>query len=294
MSVFEARDLGEACFFLGMSITRDRAQRVLCLGQQRAVDDLLEKYSMADAKPAATPISMSTVLTRSGGQPLDTVLYPYASLVGSLLHLSVCTRPDIAQAVGALSRYMSCPTTSHWNAAKAVLRYLGSTRNYALRFSGDQPGLVGYCDSDFASDVDTRRSTIGYTFILNGAAISWSSRRQQTVAASTTEAEYMSAAAAVKEALWLRKLLADFQVDCSPVNIKADSQSAIKLLKNPIHSQRCKHIDIIYHFARERVMRGEVCFDYVSTADMVADALTKAVPRDKFAFCRAGMGMQAL
>ena len=119
---------------------------------------------------------------------------------------------------------------------------------------------MGYCDSDYAGDLDTRRSTTGYVFIMNGGAITWSSRRQQTVAASTTEAEYMAAAAATKEALWLRKLINDLQKPVSTVTIRADNQGAIKLLKNPITSLRSKHIDVIYHFARERVMRKEVAF----------------------------------
>jgi hypothetical protein len=131
----------------------------------------------------------------------------------------------------------------------------------------------------------------GYVFMLNGGAITWSSRRQQTVAASTTEAEYMAAAAATKEALWLRKLINDFQKPLSTVTILADNQGAVKLLKNPITSLRSKHIDVIYHFARERVARKEVAFEYVKTEHMIADYLTKPVPEGKHTFCRSGMGV---
>ena len=131
----------------------------------------------------------------------------------------------------------------------------------------------------------------GYAFILNGDVISWSSRRQQTVAASTTEAEYMAAADAVKLALWLSKLGADLQLDLGTIKILADNQSAIKLLKNPISSMRSKHIDVIYHFARERVARGDVAFEYVRTELNVADTLTKIVPEAKLVFCRTGMGI---
>ena len=113
--------------------------------------------------------------------------------------------------------------------------------------------LLGYCDADYAGDLDTRRSTTGYVFILNGGAICWSSKRQPTVAASTTEAEYMASAYAVKEALWVRTLMRDLALDTGTVEIMADNQSAIKLLKNPIVSMRSKHIDVIYHFAREKV-----------------------------------------
>ena len=134
--------------------------------------------------------------------------------------------------------------------------------------------MLGYTDADYAGDLDTRRSTTGYVFIMNGGAISWQSKRQPTVAVSTTEAEYMAAAHAVKEALWLRKLLEEFRLDPGTITIKADNQSAIKIIKNPVTSARSKHIDMIYHFARERVARREVKFEYVRTDLMIADTLT--------------------
>ena len=138
--------------------------------------------------------------------------------------------------------------------------------------------------------IDTRRSTTGYVFTLSGGAISWSSRLQPTVAASTTEAEFMAAAYITKEALWLRTLLSELSMEMDTININADSQSAIKLLKNPVFSMRSKHIDVIYHFARERVARKDVAFKYISTDKMVADVLTKPLPSTKFNFCRSMMG----
>jgi hypothetical protein len=127
--------------------------------------------------------------------------------------------------------------------------------------------------------------------MLNGAAITWQSKRQPTVAMSSTEAEYMAAAAAVKESLWLRKLLADFRIDVSTVDIYADNQSAIKLLRNPISSARSKHIDVTHHFARERVARKEVAFHYITTTAQVADVLTKPLPMAQHHFCCKGMGV---
>ena len=186
---------------------------------------------------------------------------------------------------------MAQPTTAHWTAAKTVLRYLAGTADFGITFSSGTPGLDVYCDADYAGDIDTRRSTTGYVFILNGGAISWSSRLQQTVAASTTDAEYMAAASAIKEALWLRQLLHDLTLDTDTTTIKADSQSAIKLLKNPVFSMRSKHIDVIYHFARERVARNDVTFTYIKADHMVADTLTKPLPAAKFQFCRTAMGI---
>ena len=253
LHTFEGRDLGPATFYLGMDIHRDRSTRKISLTQSRLITDLLEKYGMAECKPVSTPLSAATKLTKDG-EPLDTTIHGYSQLIGSLMYLSVCTRPDISQAVGALARYMAAPTTIHWQAAKGVLRYVAGTRKFGINYCGLD--LEAYCDADYAGDLDSRRSTTGYLFTMGGGAISWSSRLQPTVAASTTEVEYMAAAYAIKEALWLKTLLSEFGLDTrsNPITIYADNQSAIKLLKNPIFSMRSKHIDVIYHFARERVM----------------------------------------
>jgi hypothetical protein len=142
--------------------------------------------------------------------------------------------------------------------------------------------------------VDTRRSTTAYVFLLSGGAVSWSSKLQPTVAVSTTEAEYMAAASAVKEALWLRKLIVEFDYDCTgPVLTSCDNQAALKLLVSPVVSARSKHIDVLHHFARERVARKEVRFVYCNTGDMIADCLTKPLPKDKLLKCCKGMGLFA-
>lgn len=289
-TAFEARDLGTATCFLGMDIHRDRTARTITLAQGRLTVDLLSKYGMTESKTLITPLSTAIKLTKDG-ELLDTSTNGFAQLIGSLMYLSVCTRPDIAQAVGALARYMAKPTVTHWQAAKGVLRYIAGTKNYGIIFGGNGLNLEAYCDADYAGDIDTRRSTTGYVFTLSGGAISWSSRLQPTVAASTTEAEYMAAAYAIKEALWLRTLLLELGMEIGTITINADNQSAIKLLKNPVFSMRSKHIDVIYHFARERVTRKDVTFKYISTDKMVADALTKPLPSAKFSFCRAAMGI---
>jgi hypothetical protein len=279
MSTFDARDLGEASSYLGISISRDRKKGLITLAQQRMTTDLVQRFGLDDGKVRSIPLSPSLKLMQGEGDPLDTARYPYSQLVGSLMYLSVCTRPDIAFAVGALARFMSKPTSVHWQAAKGVLRYLAGSTQCGITYgtnTGD--GLLGYCDADYAGDVDTRRSTTGYVFILHGGAVTWCSKRQPTIAVSTTEAEYMAAAHAVKEGLWLRKLLGDLSMHIDTVAVFADNQSAIKLLRNPISSMRSKHIDVMHHFARERVMRKEVAFSYVSTQSMVADVFTKALP----------------
>jgi hypothetical protein len=214
----------------------------------------------------------------------------YKELIGSLLYLSVGTRPDIAFAVGALARYTEKPSDAHMSTALSIVRYLKGTSEYGLKYGGGS-GLVGYCDADYAGDVDSRRSTTGFCFLLNGAAVSWSCKLQPTVAVSTAEAEYMSASAAVKEALWLQKLLAEMGMVVSAVSMLCDNQAALSLLKHPIASARSKHIDVMHHFVRERIARGEVSFQYIGTADMAADGLTKALADVKFMGSRSSMGV---
>jgi len=227
---------------------------------------------------------------RKEGEPLDMMRFPYSECVGSLLYLSVCTRPDIGQAVGALARYMAAPTVAHWEAALGVVRYLVGIVDYGLTFGGSNETLVGYCDADYAGDLDSRRSTTGYVFLMFGGAVSWSSRLQPTVAVSTVEAEYLSAGQVVKEALWFRKLGVDLGFDLGHVQIYCDNHGAIQLLKHPITSQRSKHIDVIHHFAKERVARKEVNFVFCRTEDMKADILTKAL--GKFKKCRKEIGIE--
>ena len=239
---------------------------------------------MNECNGRKVPLSVGTDIVAKG-ETLDVDKFPYSTLVGSLLYLSVCTRPDIAQAVGVLARHMAAPTVDHWNAAKGVLRYLAGTNGVGLLY-GKGTGLIGYCDSDYAGDVDTRRSTTGYAFVLHGGVISWSSKLQPTVAVSTIDSEYMAASAAVKDALWLRMLCADFDMPIGKVKILCDNQGCIRILKDAIASVRSKHIDVMHHFARERVARGEVMFEYVDTSLMAADMLTKALPPGKLMKCR--------
>jgi len=292
LTSFEARDMGDAHIFVGYEIERDRGARRLKIAQRRMASELVTRYGLADGKTKTTPMSTATKLASNETDLLDKEHFGYAELVGSLLYLSVCTRPDIAYAVGVLARFMSKPSTAHWLAAKAVVRYIAGTTDYGIIF-GKEEGLHGFCDADYGGDIDTRRSTTGYVFMLNGGVISWSSRLQATVAVSTAEAEYMAAAQAVKEALWLRKLMADLDLGTEAVHLFGDNQSALKLLKNPIASVRSKHIDIAYHFARERVARKEVIFDYCKTDDMTADIMTKALPEPKFKKCLILMGIMA-
>jgi hypothetical protein len=288
---FQGRDLGEITSFLGIYITRDRSKKELKIDQKGMISDIIKQFGMEDAKAKTTPMSTSLKLTKDEGDALDKEKYPYSTLVGKLMFLAVATRPDLAYTVGALTRFMANPTTVHWQVAKGVVRYLAKTPERGITFRGSSTELEAYCDADYAGDIDTRRSTTGYVFVMNGGATSWNSKRQPTVAASTTEAEYMAAAAAVKEGLWMRKLLESLDIKVDKINIMCDNQSAIKLLKNPIFSVRSKHIDVIHHFARERVLRGDVVFNYIHTKKMLADVMTKALPAEQHESLCSQMGV---
>jgi hypothetical protein len=215
--------------------------------------------------------------------PADCSLYQ--QIVGSLIHLVIGTRPDLALAVGLVSRYNARPSKAHLLAAQRILHYVRKTSGMQLKFGGRPAGediLQGYSDADWGSDHDERRSTTGYLFQLFGGTISWSSKRQPTVALSSTEAEYMAATFATQEAMWLRSFLEQLGFKQDTTVIYEDNQSCIALTNNPVAHARSKHIDIRYHFVRERKADGSINLVYIPTGDMVADTLTKPLPKPQF------------
>jgi hypothetical protein len=224
---------------------------------------------------------------------------PYVSAVGNLMYAMVCTRLDIAHAVGVLSMYMSNPGKEHWTTVKRVFRYLCGTASYGLCYQG-RPGLDrvvdihGFVDADWVRDLDRRRSTSGYVFNLFGGAISWMSKRQAIVALSTTKFEYMVTTHASKEVVWLQSLCSGIGLIKQDVRIDCDSQSAIFLAKNPAYPSKTKHIDIQYHFVREMVEEKKVLLMKVDTLKNVANSLTQFVSTDKFSWCRGFMGIVTL
>jgi|SRR5579871_5521089 len=222
----------------------------------------------------------------------------YQGAVGALMYLMLGTRPEIAFPISVASRYAANPTDNHISAVKRILRYLKGTLNYELVFRGSVSPLVGYTDADWAGDKDTRRSTSGYTFNIGSGAISWSSKRQPTVALSTCEAEYMAQTQAAKEAIWLKGLLVELsdmhnnELNPSAVILYGDNQGAIALAKNPVFHGRTKHIDIQHHFVREKVDSGDICLEYIPTEQQIADGLTKPLPRDRFEAFRKALGVE--
>jgi transposase InsO family protein len=298
-TAFEMEDLGEAKFALGIEITRDRASRTLTISQRAYINSLIERFGQADSNAQATPVEPNTLLQKADAshtaQPNEIKLYQ--SAVGALQYAASGTRPDISFAVSALSKYSSNPDSSHFAALKRLFRYLRGTSHYSITYKGmgdksSQPQLLGYSDSDWANDRDDRRSVTGYAFLLSGGAISWSSKKQHTTAQSSTEAEYMAGAEAVKEAIWWRNFLSELGYNLTaPTILFSDNQSAIALAENPEHHARTKHIDVKYHLMREHIQRGTMTQRHVKGSDNPADVLTKALPRDKHTTCATSLGI---
>ncbi|KAE8703180.1 BTB/POZ domain-containing protein [Hibiscus syriacus] len=289
---FEMKDLGSANKILGMQIHRDRSNRKIWLSQKNYLKKILSRFSMQDCKPISTPLPInfklsSSMTPSSEDERMEMSRVPYASAVRSLMFDMICTRPDIAQAVGVVSRYMANPGKEHWNTLKRILRYIKGTSNVALCYGGSNLLINGYVDSDYARDLDKSKSTTGYVFKITGGAVSWVLKLQSIVATSTTEAEYVAATQASKEVIWLKILLEELGHNQEYVSLFCDSQSALHLARNLTFHSRTKHIRVQYHFIREKVEEGTVDMQKIHTKDNIADFMMKAINADKFTLCRS-------
>jgi hypothetical protein len=291
---------------LGMGITYDCQGQTLVLSQERYIREIAARYGLSDAKPSPTPLSSAVRLTKADCPSTDEdrkamAGVPYASLLGSLMFAMLATRPDIAYAVGSLSKFSSNPGLVHWQELKRVVRYLLGTIDLVLVFRGNTRDrelrsqlLHGYTDSDWAGEPDKRRSTSGYTFLMAGAAVSWSSKLQSTPALSSTEAEYVAAARTTQEALWLQALLGELGfTQSSPTQLLCDNQGALALARNPVNHPRTRHIELRFHMIRKAVSRKLVALEYCPTEDMTADIFTKGLGSIKhYRFIRM-LGMES-
>jgi hypothetical protein len=284
---YDMKDLGDLCWCLGMQVTRHRPTRTLTIDQSSFAEAILKTFRMDECSPVTTPIVTGSKLTSDAQTDDSDLEKKYRQAVGSLMYLMLGTRPDLAFSVCTLSRFMAKPTAQHWVAMKRVLRYIRGTAELGIVFSGEKESrnLFGYCDSDWGGDTDTRKSTTGYIFFFVGP-ISWNTKRQPTVALSTTEAEYMAACTAAKQAIWLQQLFGELGFPQGTTNIFQDNRGCIQLANNPVFHKRTKHIDIRYHFIRELITDMRINLPWISTKDMVADFLTKPLARDLFEYFR--------
>ncbi|RYR09971.1 hypothetical protein Ahy_B05g078415 isoform B [Arachis hypogaea] len=286
---FKMTDMGLMSYFLGIEVVqRDDG---IFISQKKYANDILKKFQMEHSKPVSTPVEEKFKLLREDKGRTVNPTY-YKSLIGSLRYLTA-TRPDIVFGVGLLSRFIEEPCTNHLQAAKRILRYIKGTLNDGIYYENtNEVNLVGYTDSDWAGDIETRKSTSGFVFHLGSGAISWSSKKQPVVALSTAEAEYIAAASCATQAVWLRRILEELnEKQSTPTTIFCDNKSAIALCKNPVFHGRSKHIDIRVHKIRELVNEKEVFIEYCPTEDQVADIFTKPLKTELFYKLKRMLGM---
>lgn len=294
---FEMKDLGELQYFLGIQVLRNRSKRQLHINQSGYINSILERFGMEDSKPTPTPIATGTTLHKATDSDALVDLKPYQSLVGSQMYAMLCTRPDIAYAVSQVSRHGSAPTATHQSTGKRGFRYLNTTSTIGITYDGSHGlELEAYCDADYAAS-EGRKSMMAFLFKLAGAAVSWMSKLEPTVAISSTESEYMALLQAVKESIWIQRFLKElgrYSMVKNVDRIMEDNQGAIALAHNPEYHARTKHIDVQYHFVRECVEMGKVELVYCPTEDMVADALTKPLARDRHWNLVGKMGLERM
>lgn len=290
---FDMSDLGLLSFYLGIEVNQTPTS--ISLHQTSYARKILEKMGVGECNPCKLPMEPRIKLSKvvEGETTVDETLY--RSVIGSLRYL-VNTRPDITFSVGVLSRFMEKPTTSHMAAVKQVLRYIKGTINLGCVYLKKQSdmGLIGYCDSDLAGDIDDRKSTTGVLYFLGNNPVTWTSQKQRVVALSSCEAEYIAATAGTCQGIWLSRVIGTILGREVKATLKVDNKSAIALAKNPVFHDRSKHIDTRYHFIRDCVQAGSIDLLYVNTEIQLADVLTKSLGRQRFEELREKLSLKAV
>ena len=298
---FNAKNLGEICKILGVRVTRDRKRRTIYIDQEHYLRAVFDRFGMSNKKYKDKKIPSADYKSLRPATDDDTRIdiTEYQQGIGSLMFAMVLTRPDIAFTLGKLCQYMSDPVEHHGHALKSLLRYLRSTATMKLRYGpgGAHSKFVIYSDADWASDAADRRSVSGSVAMFYGGPISWSSKKQRSVATSSCESEYMALSTSCKQGQWIAQVFRDLGFpeyigkDTNKVLMLGDNQGAIALTKNPHLHERSKHIDICYHFIRDLVEQGKLEVTYVPSADMVADGMTKPLQRVAFEKFRNQLGV---
>ena len=282
MNKFKMKDLGILNMFLGMKFTFD--DDFITIDQSKYIDKILTKFKMQDCNPRSIPCDNSIIKLVNDDSNILSDVRLYQEIVGSLIYLMTCTRPDLSYVVTKLSQNMKSPTKAHLNLAKDVLRYVKGTIDYNLKFTKSTClTLIGYSDSDWGNSGD-RKSISGYCFLLNvnGPLISWKSKKQSVVAISSCEAEYIAMTHAIQEAKFLFQFISEIKC-CKDksVIVHVDNLGSIALAQNPVNHQRSKHIDIKYHFIRNEISEGIVKLHYIPSNNNLADIFTKPFSKIK-------------
>ncbi|OMO90088.1 Integrase, catalytic core [Corchorus capsularis] len=277
---FHDKDLGTLKYFLGLQVARSPTG--IYLTQRKYALDILSDSGMIGSRPVSFPMAQQQQLALDNSPLLDDPS-AYRRLVGRLIYLTI-TRPEITYSVNLLSQFMQEPRKTHMDAALRILRYIKSFPGQGLFFPADNDFLLSaFCDADWGGCSASRRSTSGFFIMLGKAPIVWKTKKQNTVARSSAEAEYRSMALTCTELLWLRALLKDLSVQhCSPMSLFCDNQAALYIANNPVFRERTKHVEVDCYFVRDHVLAGDIHTHYVASKDQVADLFTKALGNDAF------------
>jgi histone deacetylase 1/2 len=291
---FALKDLGELSYFLGIEVKK--MNDGILLSQSKYASDLLKKVDMEHCKPVATPLSVSEKLSAYVGNPLvPEDATKYRSIVGALQYLTL-TRPDISFSVNKVCQYLHAPTTQHWTAVKRILRYVKYTFDLGLHIHKSFSLLVSaFSDADWVGCFDDRKSTGGFAVFLGSNLISWSARKQATVSRSSTEAEYKAMANATAEVMWIQILMDELKIPCPrAARLWCDNMGAKYLSSNPVFHARTKHVEVDFHFVRDRVLQRRLDVRYISTKDQVADGFTKALTQQKLEEFKGNLNLRKL
>ncbi|GAU36961.1 hypothetical protein TSUD_57390 [Trifolium subterraneum] len=283
MREFEMTDLGHISYFLGIEFYK--SSRGLLMHQRRYASEVLKRFEMDNCNHAITPSEPRLQLSK-GKEEDEMDPTQYRRLIGSLRYLCN-TKHDLAYSVGIVSRFMQKPKLSHLAAVKRILRYIRGTMDYGILFPSTDKGkrckLIAYTNSSWCGDIEDRKSTAGYVFLLGGAPIAWSSKKESVVALSSCEAEYIAASLCACQAIWLANLIEEIMgEDHGVVKMRIDNISAINLAKNPVAHGKSKHIEMRFHYLREQVRNGRICVEHCKSEDQIADIMTKAVQTEIF------------
>jgi hypothetical protein len=284
---WEIKDVGESGCFLGMRVQQDLSSGTIRLTQRPYWEHVINRFQLQHIPLRNIPLPVGTVLDNNMSPKTESerkqmIDKPYRPVLGSVMWGQLATRPDLSFSVSLLSRFQANPGIEHWNALMHVIGYIKNTIDYGLTYSreGDiTPGA--FADADYGGCRDTRRSTSGYVFSMAGGPVTWSSKRQATVALSSVEAEYVAISRCGQQMVWMQSWLDEIAIEHEmPGVIKGDSRGAIALTKNTKDHGKIKHIDIRHHYIRELVRSGKVTLEQVPSAENLADIFTKPLSRD--------------